>query len=74
MHLTVNSKSNLVLFTYLGFIRTHNQMVEKASKLRGLEVRVAALEKKFNILLQFIHQMTKQGVEEERKNATTSRR
>uniref|UniRef100_A0A2N9F5K4 Uncharacterized protein n=1 Tax=Fagus sylvatica TaxID=28930 RepID=A0A2N9F5K4_FAGSY len=56
------------------FIYTHNQMAEEASKLRGLEVRVAALETKFNFLLQFMHRMTKQGVEEERKKATTSRR
>jgi hypothetical protein len=74
MYSTVNSKSNLTLFTYLGFIYTHNQMAEEASKLRGLEVRVAALETKFNFLLQFMHRMTKQGVEEERKKATTSRR
>ena len=62
MHLTVNSKSNLMLFASLGFIYTHNQM----------EVRVAALETKFNFLLQFIHQMTKRSVEEEKKKATTS--
>ena len=72
MHLTVNSKSNLMLFASLGFIYTHNQMAEEASKLRGLEVWVAALETKFNFLLQFIHQMTKRSVEEEKKKATTS--
>ena len=74
MYLTVNSKPNLMLFTYLGFICTHDQMAEEASKLRGLEVRVATLETKFNFLLQFIHRMTKRDVEEERKRATANRR
>ena len=63
MHLTVNSKSNLMLFTSLGFIHTHNQMAEEASKLRGLEARVAALETKFNFLLQFICRMTEREEE-----------
>ena len=72
MYLIVNSKSNLTLFTYLGFIRTRNQMAEEESKLRGLEVRVATLEAKFDFLLQFVRQMTKR--EKERKKAMTNRR
>ena len=72
MHLTVNSKSNLMLFTSLGFIHTHNQMAEEVSKLWGLEARVAALKTKFNFLLQFIRRMTKR--EEEKKKATISKR
>uniref|UniRef100_A0A2N9FLT5 Uncharacterized protein n=1 Tax=Fagus sylvatica TaxID=28930 RepID=A0A2N9FLT5_FAGSY len=44
----------------------------KASKLRGLEARVAALETKFNFLLQFIRRWTER--EEEKKKATISKR
>jgi hypothetical protein len=47
-------------------------MAEEASKLRGLEARVAALETKFNFLLQFMRQMTAQM--EERKKALISKR
>jgi hypothetical protein len=47
-------------------------MAEEASKLRGLEARVAALETKFNFLLQFIRRMTER--EEEKKKATISGR
>jgi hypothetical protein len=72
MHLTVNSKSNLTLFTSLGFVYIHDRMAEEASKLRGLEARVAALETKFNFLLQFMRRMTTQM--EERKKALISKR
>jgi hypothetical protein len=72
MHSTVNSKSNLTLFTSLGFVYIHNQMTEEASKLRGLEARVAALETKFNFLLQFIRRLTER--EEEKKKAMISKR
>jgi hypothetical protein len=72
MHLTVNSKSNLTLFTSLGFVCIHDRMAEEASKLRGLEARVAALETKFNFLLQFMRRMTEQM--EERKKAMISKR
>uniref|UniRef100_A0A2N9H224 RNase H type-1 domain-containing protein n=1 Tax=Fagus sylvatica TaxID=28930 RepID=A0A2N9H224_FAGSY len=44
----------------------------KASKLRGLEARVAALETKFNFLLQFMRRWTER--EEEKKKATISKR
>uniref|UniRef100_A0A2N9F3S5 G-patch domain-containing protein n=1 Tax=Fagus sylvatica TaxID=28930 RepID=A0A2N9F3S5_FAGSY len=47
-------------------------MAEEASKLRGLEARVAALETKFNFLLQFIRRLTER--EEEKKKATISKR
>uniref|UniRef100_A0A2N9FPV9 G-patch domain-containing protein n=1 Tax=Fagus sylvatica TaxID=28930 RepID=A0A2N9FPV9_FAGSY len=47
-------------------------MAEEASKLRGLEARVAALETKFNFLLQFMRRMTKR--EEEKKKAAISKR
>jgi hypothetical protein len=47
-------------------------MAEEASKLRGLEARVAALETKFNFLLQFIRRMTER--EEEKKKAMISKR
>ena len=47
-------------------------MAEEASKLRGLEARVAALETKFNFLLQFICWMTER--EEEKKKAMISER
>uniref|UniRef100_A0A2N9HWY0 Reverse transcriptase n=1 Tax=Fagus sylvatica TaxID=28930 RepID=A0A2N9HWY0_FAGSY len=47
-------------------------MAEEASKLRGLEARVAALETKFNFLLQFIRRMTEQM--EEKKKAMISKR
>jgi hypothetical protein len=47
-------------------------MTEEASKLRGLEARVAALETKFNFLLQFIRRWTER--EEEKKKATISKR
>uniref|UniRef100_A0A2N9EWE8 Uncharacterized protein n=1 Tax=Fagus sylvatica TaxID=28930 RepID=A0A2N9EWE8_FAGSY len=47
-------------------------MAEEASKLRGLEARVAALETKFNFLLQFIRRWTER--EEEKKKATISKR
>ena len=46
-------------------------MVEETSKLRGLEARVAALETKFNFLLQFLRQMTER--EEEKKKAMANR-
>jgi hypothetical protein len=72
MHSTVNSKSNLTLFTSLGCICIHDQMTEEASKLRGLEARVAALETKFNFLLQFIRRWTER--EEEKKKATINKR
>uniref|UniRef100_A0A2N9HZY1 Uncharacterized protein n=1 Tax=Fagus sylvatica TaxID=28930 RepID=A0A2N9HZY1_FAGSY len=47
-------------------------MAEEASKLQGLEARVAALETKFNFLLQFIRRWTER--EEEKKKATISKR
>ena len=47
-------------------------MAEEASKLWGLEARVAALETKFNFLLQFMRRMTEQM--EERKKAMISKR
>uniref|UniRef100_A0A2N9G9M9 Uncharacterized protein n=1 Tax=Fagus sylvatica TaxID=28930 RepID=A0A2N9G9M9_FAGSY len=47
-------------------------MAEEASKLRGLEARVAALETKFNFLLQFMRRWTER--EEEKKKATISKR
>uniref|UniRef100_A0A2N9IZD2 G-patch domain-containing protein n=1 Tax=Fagus sylvatica TaxID=28930 RepID=A0A2N9IZD2_FAGSY len=47
-------------------------MAEEASKLRGLEARVAALETKFNFLLQFIRRLTER--EEEKKKAMISKR
>jgi hypothetical protein len=72
MYSTVNSKSNLTLFTFLGCIYIHDQMAEEASKLRGLEARVAALETKFNFLLQFIRRMTEQM--EEKKKVIISKR
>ena len=49
-------------------------MAEETSKLRGLEVWVAALEEKFDFLLQFVHKMIRRDMEEERKKATTSGR
>ena len=72
MYSTVNSKSNLTLFTSLGFIYIHDRMAEEASKLRGLEARVAALETKFNFLLQFIRRMTEQM--EEKKKVVINKR
>jgi hypothetical protein len=47
-------------------------MAEEASKLRGLEARVAALETKFDFLLQFMRRWTER--EEEKKKATISKR
>jgi hypothetical protein len=47
-------------------------MAEEASKLRGLEARVAALETKFNFLLQFISRLTER--EEEKKKTMISKR
>jgi hypothetical protein len=47
-------------------------MAEEASKLRGLEAWVAALETKFNFLLQFIRRMTEQM--EEKRKAMISKR
>ena len=47
-------------------------MAEEASKLRGLEARVAALETKSNFLLQFMRRMTEQM--EEKKKAMISKR
>uniref|UniRef100_A0A2N9HJE4 Uncharacterized protein n=1 Tax=Fagus sylvatica TaxID=28930 RepID=A0A2N9HJE4_FAGSY len=47
-------------------------MAEEASKLRGLEARVAALETKFNFLLQFIRRLTER--EEEKRKAMISKR
>uniref|UniRef100_A0A2N9IHC6 G-patch domain-containing protein n=1 Tax=Fagus sylvatica TaxID=28930 RepID=A0A2N9IHC6_FAGSY len=47
-------------------------MTEEASKLRGLEARVAALETKFNFLLQFMRRLTER--EEEKKKATINKR
>ena len=72
MHSIVNSKPDLTLFTSIGFFYIHDRMVEEASKLRGLEARVAALETKFNFLLQFMRRMTEQM--EERKKAMISKR
>ena len=47
-------------------------MAEEASKLRGLEARVAALETKFNFLLQFIRRLAER--EEEKRKAMISKR
>uniref|UniRef100_A0A2N9EZD3 G-patch domain-containing protein n=1 Tax=Fagus sylvatica TaxID=28930 RepID=A0A2N9EZD3_FAGSY len=47
-------------------------MAEETSKLRGLEARVAALETKFDFLLQFMRRWTER--EEEKKKATISKR
>uniref|UniRef100_A0A2N9G1D0 Uncharacterized protein n=1 Tax=Fagus sylvatica TaxID=28930 RepID=A0A2N9G1D0_FAGSY len=47
-------------------------MAEEASKLRGLEARVAALEMKLNFLQQFMRRMTKRV--EEKKKAMISER
>jgi hypothetical protein len=47
-------------------------MAEEASKLRGLGARVAALETKFDFLLQFMRRWTER--EEEKKKATISKR
>ena len=72
MHSTVDSKSNLTLFTSLGCIYIHDQMAEEASKIRGLEARVVALETKFNFLLQFMRRMTEQM--EEKKKAMINKK
>ena len=67
MYSTVNPKSNLTLFAYLGFIRTHNQMARETSGPRPSkqEIRMAAFERKFNELLSFVQLIARWNLDDE---------
>ena len=67
MYSTVNPKSNLTLFAYLGFIRTHNQMARETSGPRPSkqEIRMVAFERKFNELLSFVQLIARWNLDDE---------
>jgi hypothetical protein len=67
MHPIVNSKSNLTLFTSLGYIGIHNQMAGETSGPgpSEQEIRMVALERKFDELLSFVQLIAKRNTEDE---------
>jgi hypothetical protein len=67
MHSTVNSKSNLTLFTSLGYICIRNQMAGETSGPgpSEQEIRMVALERKFDELLSFVQLIAKRNTEDE---------
>ena len=65
MSLTVNSKSNLTWFTYLGFIRTYDKMARETSGPSEQEIRMVALEQKFDELLNFVQLMVRRNLDNE---------
>ena len=67
MYLTVNSKSNLTLFTYLDFIHTHEQMTGETSGPSAQDIRMASFKEKFNDLLNFIRLLVKRDMENEKQ-------
>ena len=67
MYLTVNSKSNLTLFTYLDFIHTHEQMTGETSGPSAQDIRMASFKEKFNDLLNFVRLLVKRDMENEKQ-------
>ena len=75
MSLTVNSKSNLTLFTSLGCIYIHDQMAGETSRLgpSEQEIRMVALERKFDELLSFLQLIAKQNPDNENQRREEDR-
>jgi hypothetical protein len=67
MHSTVNSKSNLMLFPFLGFIYIHKQMMGETSGPSAQDIRMASFEEKFNDLLNFVRLLVKRDTESEKQ-------
>uniref|UniRef100_A0A2N9HL78 Uncharacterized protein n=1 Tax=Fagus sylvatica TaxID=28930 RepID=A0A2N9HL78_FAGSY len=67
MHSTVNSKSNLTLFTSLGCIYIHEQMTGETSGPSAQDIRMASFEEKFNDLLNFVRLLVKRDTESEKQ-------
>ena len=67
MHSIVNSKSNLTLFTSLGFVCIHDQMAGETSGPgpSEQEIRMVALERKFDELLSFVQLIAKRNPDDE---------
>jgi hypothetical protein len=67
MHPIVNSKSNLTLFTSLGYICIRNQMAGETSGPgpSEQEIRMVALERKFDELLSFVQLIAKRNTDDE---------
>jgi hypothetical protein len=67
MYPIVNSKSNLTLFTSLGCIRIHDQMAGETSGPgpSEQEIRMVALERKFDELLSFVQLIAKRNTDDE---------
>jgi hypothetical protein len=67
MHLTVNSRSNLTLFTSLGCIYIRDQMARETSGPgpSEQEIRMVALERKFDELLSFVQLIAKRNTDGE---------
>jgi hypothetical protein len=67
MYLTVNSKYNLTLFTYLGFICTHNQMAGETSGPgpSEQEIRMVALKHKFDEIFSFVQLIARRNSDDE---------
>ena len=75
MHSIVNSKSNLTLSTSLGCIYIHDQMAGETSGPRPSkqEIRMVALERKFDELLSFVQLMAKQNTANENQRREEDR-
>uniref|UniRef100_A0A2N9HEE8 Uncharacterized protein n=1 Tax=Fagus sylvatica TaxID=28930 RepID=A0A2N9HEE8_FAGSY len=67
MHSTVNSKSNLTLFTSLGCIYIREQMTGETSGPSAQDIRMASFEEKFNDLLNFVRLLVKRDTESEKQ-------
>ena len=67
MYPTVNSKSNLMLFTSLDFIHTHEQMTGETSGPSAQDIRMASFKEKFNDLLNFVCLLVKRDMENEKQ-------
>jgi hypothetical protein len=67
MHPIVNSKSNLTLFTSLGYICIRDQMAGETSGPgpSEQEIRMVALERKFDELLSFVQLIAKRNTDDE---------
>jgi hypothetical protein len=75
MHSTVNSNSNLTLFTSLGCIYIHDQMAGETSGPgpSEQEIRMVALERKFDELLSFVQLIAKRNPDDENQRKEDDR-
>jgi hypothetical protein len=75
MHSIVNSKSNLTLFTSLGFVYIRDQMAGETSGPgpSEQEIRMVALERKFDELLSFVQLIAKRNPDDENQRKEDDR-